>query len=97
MSFVPNKSIEQQDLEALHRIRSRISSRTRLRNQVRGRLGEYGIVLPLHLGQMRKALPELIEDDSPLLSGFGRQLLASLDEELCALEQRTAAVEERIH
>ena len=37
MRFVPSKSIEQQDLQALHRIRSRmIGSRTQLGNQIRG-------------------------------------------------------------
>lgn len=45
MRFVPNKSIEQQDLQALHRIRSRmIGSRTQLGNQIRGLLAEYGRV-----------------------------------------------------
>jgi transposase len=48
MRFVPQKSVEQQDLQALHRIRSRlIGSRTQLGNQIRGLLAEYGIILPL--------------------------------------------------
>lgn len=68
-----------------------IGSRTQLGNQIRGLLAEYGIVLPLHLSQMRKALPEIIEADNALLSGFGRQLLALLYEEPCGLEQRIAA------
>lgn len=97
LRFVPSKSIEQQDLQALHRIRSRmIGSRTQLGNQIRGLLAEYGIVLPLHLSQVRAALPRLIEDDNPLLSGFGRQLLAALYEEFCALEQRIDKVEEQV-
>ena len=57
MRFVPSKSIEQQDLQALHRVRSRlIGCRTQLGDQIRGLLAEYGIVLPLHLSQVRKAL-----------------------------------------
>jgi transposase len=97
MRFVPSKSIEQQDLQALHRIRSRmIGSRTQLGNQIRGLLAEYGIVLPLHLSQVRTALPRLIEDDNPLLSTFGRQLLATLYEELCALELRINKMEEQV-
>jgi transposase len=74
-----------------------IGSRTRLGNQIRGLLAEYGLALPLHLSQVRKALPELIEEDTILLSGFGRRLFASLYEELCALEQRIEAMEEQIH
>ena len=47
MRFVTPKSVEQQDIQSLHRIRSRlIGERTALVNQVRGLLAEYGIVLP---------------------------------------------------
>jgi transposase len=47
MRFVPAKKIEQQDLQCLHRVRSRlIGCRTQLVNQIRGLLAEYGIVLP---------------------------------------------------
>jgi transposase len=89
MRFVPQKSIEQQDLQALHRIRSRlIGSRTQLGNQIRGLLAEYGIVLPLHLSNVRTQLPELFSEEHPLLTAFSRELFASLYEELCALDQR---------
>jgi transposase len=63
MQFVPRKTVEQQDLQALHRVRSRlIGSRTQIGNQIRGLLAEYGIVLPQHLSHVRKALPQLTED-----------------------------------
>ena len=97
MRFVPQKSIEQQDLQALHRIRSRlIGSRTQLGNQIRGLLAEYGIILPLHLSHVRKQLPELFSEEHPLLTAFSRELFASLYEELCALDQRILAMEGRI-
>ncbi len=42
------KSAEQQDIQALHRLRERhVSQRTALINQTRGLLSEYGIVAPL--------------------------------------------------
>lgn len=45
--FVPIKSLEQQDIQAIHRMRSLvIERRTVLVNQVRGLLAEYGIVMP---------------------------------------------------
>jgi transposase len=47
MRFVPVKTMTQQDLQALHRVRDRlVGQRTALINQTRGLLGEYGIVLP---------------------------------------------------
>ena len=46
MRFVEIKNIEQQDMQALHRIRqSLVKSRTALSNQIRGLLAEYGIVI----------------------------------------------------
>src|SRR5271169_616545 len=46
MRFVPIKSAEQLAVQALHRIRSRlVSDRTQLTNQIRGLLGEHGIVI----------------------------------------------------
>ncbi|HEX8936257.1 MAG TPA: IS110 family transposase, partial [Pseudonocardiaceae bacterium] len=45
MRFVPIKEVEQQDLQALHRARERVvKARTALVNEIRGLLGEYGIV-----------------------------------------------------
>lgn len=45
---VPIKSVEQQDIQALHRLRERyVSYRTGLINQTRGLLSEYGIIAPL--------------------------------------------------
>jgi len=42
MRFVPAKSVEQQDIQSLHRVRSRlVSSRTQLANQIRGLVTEY--------------------------------------------------------
>src|ERR1700730_7902589 len=47
MRFVPVKSIEQQDLQSLHRARERVvCARTALINHIRGLLAEYGVILP---------------------------------------------------
>ena len=47
MRFVPVKSIEQQDLQSLHRARDRVVCvRTALINHMRGLLAEYGVILP---------------------------------------------------
>jgi transposase len=58
MRFVAKKTIEQQDLQMLHRIRQRlVSQRTALVNQIRGLLHEYGIVLRRGIGQLRRGCP----------------------------------------
>jgi len=98
MRFVPRKTVEQQDLQALHRIRSRlIGSRTQIGKQIRGLLGEYGIVLPQHLTHVRKEFPHLIDDKDGRLSDFAKRLFRSLYEELQALDQRILAMESEIN
>ena len=48
MRVVAVKTVDQQDLQALHRLRQgRVAERTALCNQLRGVLGEYGIVVAL--------------------------------------------------
>lgn len=97
MRFVPQKSVEQQDLQCLHRVRSRlVACRTQLINQVRGLLAEYGIVLPQHAGQVRSGLPAVLEDAENQLTGFGRQLFQGLYEELAELDEKIAAADSRI-
>jgi transposase len=97
MRFVPAKSIAQQDLQCLHRVRSRlIGCRTQLVNQVRGLLAEYGIVLPQHIGQLRRHLPALLEDAGNELTTATRCLFSSLYEELAELEAKIASADGRI-
>jgi len=58
---VPVKSIEQQDIQCLHRMRERyVSHRTGLINQTRGLLSEYGIIAP----QGHKAFCALLREVS---------------------------------
>jgi transposase len=97
MRFVPSKTVAQQDLQCLHRVRSRlIGCRTQLSNQIRGLLAEYGIVLPPHIAQLRRHLPELVEDEDNELTASTRCLFHSLYEELVELERKIAAADERI-
>jgi transposase len=97
MRFVPQKSVEQQDLQCLHRVRSRlVACRTQLINQIRGLLAEYGVVLPLHPGQLRSGLPAVLEDAQNQLTGFGRELFQSLYEELAQLDQKITDADARI-
>ena len=46
MRFVPIKDVDQQDIQALHRVRERLmGERTALVHEVHGLLHEYGIVI----------------------------------------------------
>ena len=97
MRFVPAKSVEQQDIQSLHRVRSRlVSLRTGLANQIRGLLSEYGIVLPQYVSHLRRGLPLVLEDASNELTAFSRRLFASLYEELLGLEEKITVLDEQI-
>lgn len=97
MRFVRIKSVEQQVMQAEHRIRARlIKARTALSNEIRGLLGEFGIVLPVALANLRRAIPELLEDaENGLLSDF-RRLLRLLGEELTQLDDSIKQYDARI-
>src|ERR1700722_19245517 len=83
MHFVSPKTVEQEDIQAIHRIRSRlVQERTALVNQIRGLLAEYGIVVSQGISRIRKALPEILEDAENELSHSGRLMFAGLYEEI---------------
>jgi transposase len=67
--FVPVKTDDQLDLQALHRVRSRlISERTAVINQIRGFLLEHGIPVRQGLRFLRQQLPEILAKRIDVLS-----------------------------
>ena len=66
MRFVPTKDVDQQDIQALHRVRERlIGARTALVNEVHGLMHEYGIVLPKGVPKFRQAHDENVLSNVP--------------------------------
>ena len=94
---VPIKTIAQQDLQALHRVRERlVKNRTALVNQIRGLLMEYGIVIPKGIYRLRKQLPRILEDAENGLTMDFRDVLQSLATELSDLDVRIVEATRRI-
>ena len=97
MRFVAVKSVAQQDIQAAHRIREElVGQRTAKANQIRGLVGEYGIVAPVGIQQLRRALPEWLEDAENGLTADFRVLLADLTEDLYHLDDRIEGLDQRI-
>ena len=97
MRGVPVKSVAQQDVQALHRIRERqIKARTALINQIRGLLVEYGLVIPQHASQVRHKVPFILEDAENGLTATAREWLYALVEELRAVDQHIATTNQQI-
>ncbi len=89
MHFVKAKTVEQQDIQATHRIRSELMShRTAKANQIRGLVTEYGLVAPLQMTSLRVAIPRWLEDAENGLTDRFRILLHGLWDDLLTLDQR---------
>ena len=89
MRFVPVKNGTQQDVQALHRIRFQLVKwRTALANEIRGLLGEYGIVVANGIAPLRRELPHILDDGENQLSGLAREMFGEMAERLKLLDQR---------
>lgn len=97
MRFVAIKSVEQQDIQAVHRIRSELlGHRTSKANQIRGLVAEYGLVAPQQLTRLRAAVPDWLEDAENGLTSRFRGLLNGLWDDLKRLDHRIAELDREI-
>jgi len=97
MRFVPIKSVKQQDMLLLHRVRSRlIKERIQLTNQTRGLLMEYGIVIRQGESSFRRKLPEILADENNELSPSARTIFQELYSEYIEVMNKLQAYDERI-
>ncbi len=96
MRFVALKSPEQQALLGLHRMRQGlIDARTALVNQLRGLLGEFGVVVAVGRRRFEQALPRLIQDSAEV-PGLLREALEPMRLQLLGLNEQIAQLEARI-
>ncbi|WP_299085938.1 IS110 family transposase [uncultured Ruegeria sp.] len=97
MRFVPVKSAEQLEIQAVHRIRQRlVSDRTRLVNQIRGLLAEHGIIVARDISRIRRTLSQIADGVDHMLGAMLVELVCDVHEELNELDQRIAAYTKRI-
>jgi len=97
MRFVPRKSVEQQDIQNLHRVRQRlVSARTALVNETRGFLHEYGIVISRGRRVFAKTLPEVLLKNSTILTSLNLEMFYQLFEEYLALDKRIEELERKM-
>ena len=97
MRFVPIKSVDQHGVLSLHRARSGfVKSRTAQANQIRGLLGEFGIVLPQGISHVAGRLPDIIEDADNELPIVFRELLLRLRSHLLELNRQIQELENQI-
>lgn len=97
MRFVPIKTDDQLDLQALHRVRQRlVRRRTALINQIRGFLLERGLVFAKRPANLRRHMPLVLEDADANLTPRLRRLLADLWEEWKQVQGDIASLDEEM-
>ncbi|WP_370277703.1 IS110 family transposase [Pontibacterium sp.] len=86
---VPQKSVEQQDIQAIHRVRERlIRERTAVANELRGLLAEVGVVIPCGNVQIAKHLTAVLDQNQDKLSGCRHRLIEELRQQWLERDHR---------
>jgi transposase len=93
MRFVPIKTDDQLDLQAMHRVRDRlVARRTSVINQLRAFLLERGMVFAKTPAKLKLAMPEILENADANLTLRMRNLVSLLWSEWKDLEQQIVAM-----
>jgi transposase len=97
MRFIPVKSIDQQSMLCVHRLREGIKEdRTACINRIRGLLGEFGLVFPIGVKELQSVLSEVLEDASNELGTLARLTLQRAQGQWHELDEHLAWCDERI-
>jgi transposase len=97
MRFVAIKSRGQQDMMALHRVRSLlIRERTALMNEMRGLLAECGVIAAQGVSALRRLTASIIAETDERVSDLLREVLSEMSERLRLFEERLKGYDRRI-
>lgn len=97
MRFVPIKSVEQQAVLALHRVRQGwIKARTAQANQIRGLLSEFGLIVPQGIGYITSRVPAMLDEAKDQLPGAFKELMLRLLEHFRDLDRQVKEMEHQI-
>ena len=97
MRFVPVKTVEQQAILAVHRLREGYKEeRTACINRIRGLLAEFGLVFAQSPDALRQKLPDALEDAANELPWLARVALQRAQLQWAELDCHIAWCDERI-
>jgi transposase len=97
MRFIAVKSIEQQSMLCVHRLREGIKEdRTACINRIRGLLGEFGLVFPQSPCALQAILSEVLEDAANELGALARLTLQRAQAQWHELDEHLSWCDERI-
>jgi transposase len=94
--FVPKKSVEQQDIQALHRARQRmVNHRTALVSQMRGLLLDRGFALAKSITCARRLIPQILANFDNELTAMARDAISELFDLFRDLDRRIAMFDKK--
>ena len=97
MHFVPVKTIEQQSMLCVHRLREGFKAeRTACINRIRGLLAEFGLVFAQSPAVLHAVLADVLEDASNEMNTLARLMLQRAQSQWRELDEHIAWCDERI-
>lgn len=94
MRFVTGKSVEQQDMQAVHRVRELlVQQRTALINQAGGLLGERGVTIARLPQAFKRAAPQILANCEGEVTSVCQAMLLELVQQIQELEERVKRAE----
>jgi transposase len=95
--LVPKKSIEQQDIQALHRARQRmVNHRTAVVSQIRSLLLDRGFAIGKSITRARRIIPEILSDVENKITVLAREALNELYDLFRDLDRRIIIFDRKI-
>jgi transposase len=95
--LVPKKTVEQQDIQALHRSRQRmVNHRTAAVSQIRGLWLDRGFAIAKSITRARRLVPEILSDLENELTPLAREAIAELHDLFRDLDRRIAIFDKKI-
>lgn len=97
MRFSSIKTIEQQSVLSLHRVRARLmKQRVQTINEVRSFLREFGYTMPEGVAAFKKEVPLILEDAEAEIPGLSRTLVMRMMQEIARQEDELLEYEKLI-
>jgi transposase len=95
--FVEIKTIEQQDIQSIHRVRERlVGNRISLSNQLRGLLLEYGIVIGKGFRCLKEKMVDILGEENRSLTEQMKEVVSDLYDEFKELSKRITRYDKKI-